>query len=218
MGALGKIASGFIKQVAPSIIKAVAPAATKLLGKITDGFVSKGADFLKTALGKLSLPSPLTSLLGGLIGKGAEKLKELGGGLIEKGLAKLTELVTTRFAPGAGNVSVPGMASPERGAALAANNPSAAPSAPSTGSSSSAATANTSGGGISGGPTGSSSAPNTPPDMPTNWEDRAQVEKYQRGMQAFQAAMQGMQAYFTMMSNIIKSQGDTAKQVIGNLR
>lgn len=215
MGGIGKIAGGIIKQVAPKVLQAVAPAATKLLKGITDGFVNKGADFLKTTLGKLNLPNPISSLAGKLIGKGADMLKNLGGGLIEKGLSKLTEMITKRFAPGAGNVSVPGLATPERQAAIAANTPA-------TSSSSSAAsgpnpTANTSGGG-SGAPAGASSAPNTPPSMPTNWEDKDQVERYQRGMQAYQAAMQGMQAYFTMMSNIIKSQGDTAKQIIGNFR
>lgn len=219
---IGGAIGGVIKQVAPAILKAVAPAASGILKGIVGDAFQAGGSFLNKLAG--NLPGPLAGLAQKLLGSALPKLQQWAQGGIEKGLTKLMDMVTQRFLPGVGNVALPGLADPARTGAMTANSPSAAPSAPSTGSSSAAATAggtsgsaNTAGGG-SGGVSGSSSAPNTPPDMPTNWEDRAQVEKYQRGMQAFQAAMQGMQAYFTMMSNIIKSQGDTAKQVIGNLR
>ncbi len=216
---IGGAIGGVIKQVAPSILKAVAPAASGILKGIVGDAFQAGGSFLNKLAG--NLPGPLAGLAQKLLGSALPKLQQWAEGGIEKGLTKLMDMVTQRFLPGVGNVALPGLADAARTGAMTANSPSAAPS---TGSSSAAATAggtsgsaNTAGGG-SGGVSGSSSAPNTPPDMPTNWEDRAQVEKYQRGMQAFQAAMQGMQAYFTMMSNIIKSQGDTAKQVIGNLR
>lgn len=220
MGGIGKIAGGFIKQVAPSILKAVAPAATKLLGKITDGFISKGADFLKTTLGKLPLPSPLKSLLGSLIGKGADKLKELGGGLIEKGLAKITELVTNRFAPGAGNVAVPGMATPERQAAIAANNPAAASSsaAATTGSSSAAATPSASGVSNPGGTSGASGMSDTMPQFTGNPESFADQQAHNKKMFAYQQGMSMMQQFWTQLSNIQKGNDDVKKGIAQNYR
>ncbi len=216
MGGIGKIAGGIIKQVAPSIIKAVAPAATSILSKITDGFVSKGADFLKGALSKLPLPSPLKSLADKLIGKGADALKSLGGGLIEKGLAKLTELVTNRLAPGAGNVAVPGMADPGRQAAIANNSPSA----PATGSSAAAATGNTQSAGITNpsGPAQAGGFPDTMPQFTGNPESYADQQAHNKKMFAYQQAMSMMQQFWTQMSNIQKGNDDVKKGIAQNYR
>lgn len=214
MGGIGKIAGGFIKQVAPSIIKAVAPAATSLLSKITDGFVNKGADFLKTALNKLPLPSPLKGLADKLIGKGADMLKNLGGGLIEKGLAKLTELVTSRLAPGAGQVSLPGTATAERQAGIAANNPA-------TGSSSAAATGGSSGASGVSNPSGASPAAGFPDKMPEftgNPESYADQQAHNKKMFAYQQAMSMMQQFWTQMSNIQKGNDDVKKGIAQNYR
>lgn len=216
MGGIGKIAGGIIKQVAPAVIKAVAPAATSILSKITDGFVSKGADFLKGALSKLPLPSPLQGLAEKLIGKGADMLKQLGGGLIEKGLSKLTELVTNRLAPGAGNVAVPGMATPERQAAIANNSPA-------TGSSSAAATGSTSGTSSAGitnpsGPAQASGFPDTMPQFTGNPESYADQQAHNKKMFAYQQAMSMMQQFWTQMSNIQKGNDDVKKGIAQNYR
>ena len=217
MGGIGKIAGGIIKQVAPSIIKAVAPAATSILSKITDGFVSKGADFLKGALSKLPLPSPLQGLAEKLIGKGADALKSLGNGLIEKGLAKLTELVTNRLAPGAGNVALPSAVTDAgRQAAIAANSPSA----PSTGSSAAAATGSTQSAGITNpsGPAQASGFPDTMPQFTGNPESYADQQAHNKKMFAYQQAMSMMQQFWTQMSNIQKGNDDVKKGIAQNYR
>ena len=214
---LGGAIGGVIKQVAPQILKAVAPAATSILSKITDGFVSKGADFLKTALNKLPLPSPLKGLADKLIGKGADMLKQLGGGLIEKGLNKLTELVTNRLIPGAGNVGVPGIATDARQTQIQQNTPA-------TGSSGSAATGSASApSGTTGAPAPSattSGAPTSPPD-PKNYgdlQDQNNMQKLLKDQQAYQTNFSAMQNYWSMISNIMKANFDTLKGMSQNLR
>jgi hypothetical protein len=219
LGGIGKALGGVIKQVAPKIIQAVAPAATKLLqGVVGDAFQVGGAA-LKALAGRL--PGPLGGLAQNLLGKFLPKLQNLAEGGIEKLINKLAGSITNRLAPGAGNVALPPMSDPSRTAAI--TNPANAPStgsthsaSPATGSSSSAAT--------SGGAPASANGPtvagagNEPPKMPTDWTKMDQVQKYNAEMQLYQMQMQGMQQHFQMMSNIIKSQGDTAKALVGNLR
>jgi hypothetical protein len=215
IGSIGKAIGGVVKQVAPSIIKAVAPAATSLLSKITDGFVNKGADFLKGALSKLPLPSPLKSLADKLIGKGADMLKNLGGGLIEKGIQKLTELVTSRLAPGAGQVALPGTSTAERQAGITnpANNPA-------TGSQTNAASGTGGSGGISN-PSAPSGASGTPDTMPKFEGDPASIKDqnaHNEKMFKYQQAMSMMQQFWSQMSNIQKGNDDVKKQIAGNFR
>lgn len=212
---IGKAIGGVVKQVAPSIIKAVAPAATSLLKGITDGFVNKGADFLKTAMSALPLPNALKSLGDKLIGKGADMLKNLGGGLIEKGLAKLTELVTNRLAPGAGNVALPGIATAERQAGI--SNPA---NSPSTSASSSAATGTGAESGVSN-PSTPSGASGTPDTMPKFEGDPASIKDqnaHNEKMFKYQQAMSIMQQFWSQLSNIQKGNDDVKKQIAQNYR
>ncbi|MDP1828196.1 MAG: hypothetical protein Q8L48_33280 [Archangium sp.] len=215
---IGGAIGGVIKQVAPSILKAVAPAATGLLKKLTDGFVNTGANFLKTALGALPLPSPLKALGEKLLGKGAEMLKQFAGGGIDKLIQGLGDLVMKRLAPGAGQVALPGMNTAPRQDGIA-NNPPPAPgtgssSAPATGSSSAPAT------GSSSGASGASGGANLPP-KPLSGEDAKDVSKqnaYNEQMFNYQQAMSNMNKFWEMMSTVQKSHDQTRSSMIQNLR
>lgn len=204
IGNIGKALGGIIKQVAPQILQAVAPAATALLSKITDGFVSSGANFLKTALNALPIPSPLKALAEKLLGKGADMLKQLGGGLLEKGLAKLMEMITGRDIPGIGNVNIPSLATPGRQDAIA-NNP-----APATGSTGSAAT----------GSSGASSTSNRPPDPKAfgDLKDNNNMQALLDARQAYQDARQTMLDSAKFMSDILKAGQETLKAIAQNVR
>lgn len=211
---IGGAIGGVIKQVAPSILKAVAPAATGLLKKLTDGFVNTGAGFLKNALSALPLPSPLKALGEKLLGKGADMLKQFAGGGIDKLIQSFGDMIMKRFAPGAGNLALPGTASPERQAGINNNPPPAPGSSSGTGSSSSAAT------GSSSGASGASGGANLPP-KPLSGEDAKDVSKqnaYNEQMFNYQQAMSNMNKFWEMMSTVQKSHDQTRSSMIQNLR
>lgn len=232
LGGIGKAIGGIVKQVAPSIIKAVAPAATKLLqGIVGDTFKAGGALLNKLAG---NLPGPLAGLAQKLLGKFMPKLQQMANGGVESLIKKLAESITKRFAPGVGNVSIPGTNTQPRLDAIA-NNP-ATPPAPSTGSSGSAATgssssaATTSGNSVA---TGSSSGAATssagvtagaagdydkPPAMPGTGASVQDWEKYQAHMAEFTRRMNAMQNHWQAITNIVKSNADTQKAILSNLR
>ena len=218
LGGIGKAIGGFVKQVAPQILQAVAPAASKLLGGIAGDIFQKGASFISKGLSALPLPSPLKALAEKLLGKGAAKLTDLAQGGIDKLLQKLTDAITTRFAPGVGNVAVPGIATPARQDAIAANTPasssSAAAATASTGSSSAAATTSSSA------PSASVSGPSTPPD-PKNYgdlQDQNNMQRLLKDQQAYQTNFSAMQNYWSMISNIMKANFQTLQGMAQNLR
>ncbi len=216
-GALG----GVIKQVAPALIKAIAPAASKLLGGIVGDLFQKGAGFIKNALAASPLPGPFKALGEKLLGKGLEKLTQFAQGGIDKLIQGLGDLVTKRFAPGVGNVALPGTNTAERQTAIANNNP-AAPSAPAssssaaTGTSSSAATGSTG----SSNPSGASSSSNLPPKPLTGEEakDVGKQNEYNQKMFDYQQAMSNMNKFWEMMSTVQKSHDTTRGSMISNLR
>lgn len=223
LGSIGKALGGVIKQVAPSIIKAVAPAATKLLQGVVGDLFTKGGAALSKLAG--NLPGPLGGLAQGLLGKFLPKLQDMAQGGIEKLISKLADSITSRLAPGAGTVSLPGIADAARQAAIAANSVSSAASAATaapTASTSSAAsglpTTSTSSGYA--GSAGTSSSGRTVAPDPANY-DMKSVEgqaKFNKDMTEFQQALQNMQMYWQMISNMVKSQGDTQRSLVGNLR
>ena len=77
LGGIGKALGGIVKQVAPAILRAVAPSVSEGLKKITDGFISGGANALKGLVS--GLPSPIASLLNKGIDWGSDKLQGLAG-------------------------------------------------------------------------------------------------------------------------------------------
>ena len=213
MGGIGNIVSGFVKNIAPKILQAVAPKALEMLKGITDGFVSKGADFLKGAVASLGLPSPLAKLADKLIGKGADMLKNLGGGFLEKGLSKLMEMFTGRNIGGQ-NVNIPGLTTPARQEAIANNPP--------TGSNSGAATGSgpSSGSGASSGTAGASGAPNRPPD-PAKYEplsDNKNLQQLMTDRQAYQDARQQMMDSMKFASDLAKAASDTLNAIARNVK
>lgn len=219
IGSIGKALGGVIKQVAPSIIKAVAGPASKLLSKIAGDVFSKGPGFIKNALSNLALPGPLGSLAQKLLGSGLGKLKQFAQGGLDKLIQSLGTMVMNRFAPGVGNIALPGMSSAERQSGIA-NNPPPPPtstgssSAPATGSSSSAAT------GSSAAPSGASGGANLPP-KPLSGEDAKDVNKqnaYNEQMFNYQQAMSNMNKFWEMMSTVQKSHDQTRSSLIQNLR
>lgn len=220
LGSIGKALGGVIKQVAPSIIKAVAPAATKLLQGVVGDLFTKGGAALTKLAG--NLPGPLGGLAQGLLGKFLPKLQDMAQGGIEKLISKLADSITSRLAPGAGTVSLPGIADAARQAAIAANSVSSAATAAPTASTSSAAsglpTTSTSSGYA--GSAGTSSSGRTVAPDPASY-DMKSVEgqaKFNKDMTEFQQALQNMQMYWQMISNMVKSQGDTQRSLVGNLR
>lgn len=226
LGSIGKAFSGVIKQVAPSIVKAVAPAATKLLKGIVGDTFKAGGAFLNKLAG--NLPGPLAGLAQKLLGKALPKLQSLAEGGIEKLIQKLATSITERFAPGAGNVSLPGITDPARTTAMAANTPAApAPSTASTSGAQSAApsapaqnTQAAGGTGSTGGSSGASGAPTSPPD-PKNYgdlQDQNNMQRLLKDQQAYQTAFSAMQNYWSMISNIMKANFDTLKGMAQNLR
>jgi hypothetical protein len=223
LGSIGKAFSGVIKQVAPSIIKAVAPAATKLLKGIVGDTFKAGGSFLTKLAG--NLPGPLAGLAQKLLGKALPKLQSLAEGGLEKLIQKLATSITQRFAPGAGNVSLPGITDPARTTAMAANSPAPA-TASNTGAQSAAPAAaaqNTQaagGTGSTGGSSGASGAPTSPPD-PKNYgdlQDQNNMQRLLKDQQAYQTAFSAMQNYWSMISNIMKANFDTLKGMAQNLR
>ncbi len=213
-GALG----GVIKSVVPAAIKAIAPAASKLLGGIAGDIFQKGAGFIKNALSALPLPGPLKAIGEKLLGTGLDKLTQFAQGGIDKLIQSLGDMVTKRFAPGAGNVALPGTNTAERQTAIANNNPAAPSSSSSaaTGSSSSAATGSTG----SSNPSGASSSSNLPPKPLTGEEakDVGKQNEYNQKMFDYQQAMSNMNKFWEMMSTVQKSHDQTRGSMIQNLR
>jgi hypothetical protein len=228
---IGGAIGGVIKQVAPSILKAVAPAATSLLKKLTDGF-SMGASFLKKAMSALPLPGPFGSLAQKLLGGGLfEKLKQFAQGGMDKLLQSLGSMVMNRFAPGVGNIALPGMNTIERmagimqspvgmmlnpiAAATAAAGAAAAGAAGAAfGSSSSAAT------GSSSAPSGASGGADMPPEPLTgkDAEDVGKQNQYNAKLFSYQQRLSNMNKFWEMMSTVQKSHDQTKSAMIQNLR
>ncbi|MDP2276223.1 MAG: hypothetical protein Q8N23_03765 [Archangium sp.] len=213
---IGGAIGGVIKQVAPSVIKAIAPAASKLLGGIAGDIFQKGAGFIKNALAASPLPGPLKAIGEKLLGTGLDKLTQFAQGGIDKLIQSLGDMVTKRFAPGAGNIALPGL--PGRQDAIANNNPAAPSSSSSaaTGSSSSAATGSTG----SSNPSGASSSSNLPPKPLTGEEakDVGKQNEYNQKMFDYQQAMSNMNKFWEMMSTVQKSHDQTRGSMIQNLR
>ncbi|MFZ5441649.1 MAG: hypothetical protein ACOZQL_16730 [Myxococcota bacterium] len=225
MSFLSSIGNAFktaLPKIASSVIKAVAPQATKLLqGIVKDGFQLGGAALQKLA-GRL--PGPFAGLAQKLLGAALPKLQNLAMGGVEKLIQKLTESITSRFAPGAGNVSLPGLMDAARQAALGANNPIAAAVSAATSAVSGAASAATAA------PTSSTSSAATSSPAPAgsdlppapltgkDAEDIGKQNEFNAKMQSYQARLSAMNRYWEMMSNIYKTHDQTARALLGNLR
>lgn len=232
LSGLGKALGGFVRQVAPQVLQAIAPAATSLLGNIAKDVFSKGAGFIGNALKTLNLPSPLAKLATSLLGKGAEALTKFAQGGIEKLISKIADSLMKRFGlPGVdGSVTPPTMTDPGRTTAITNNNPTA----PSTGSSASPATGSTpapatsSSSGAATGATGASggwgytnekNGSGAPPDPRSyDMKDPNQAAQFQQQMMQYQQAMNNINMYFTMVSNVMKAQSDTATATARNIR
>lgn len=199
LSGIGRALSGAVKTLAPVAIKALAPQAVSLLKGIVGDAFSAGTRALNNLAS--NLPSPLRSLASSLISSLMPKLNSAAEGGIEKLIGKLARSATERFAPGVGNITLPALA--DRGRAIAETQPA-------TASSSAAAT-----GAGSGAP---SNASDLPPAFPSNPNDIGAMNKFNADMQAYQQRLSAMQNYWQMMSNILKSNSDTHKALIANLR
>lgn len=214
MGGLSRLFSGFmgsiIKPLSQSEIRSVGgPAATMLKG-ITDGFVSKGAEYLKGVLNASSLPGPFKAMGDKLIGRGADYLRELGGGIIDRGLAKLMDMVTKRQVDGIGDLNVPGLGTASRQAALQNNSP-----VPLVGTSRSAATGGTNAPRGAAGTAKIDRAPN--PDDYDMSSVKGQA-KFNADMLSFQMSLTNMQNYYKAQSDIHAGQKEVQSKMSGNLR
>lgn len=217
MGFISSIARSAIKLVKPlaqTAIKAIAPQAAGLLKNITGDIFSKGKDFLTKALSASGLPSPLKSLGQKLLGKGFEALQKLASGAIDKLLQKIVGSPAPRTT--GDGVSVTPPAIQDRGGSLAANTPAAASttSAATAGGTASSAPASqgqatTSGFGWSGG---------APSPVGRDMSDPNVAAKFQEEMMKYQQAMTNMQNFYQMMSAVFKSNADTTKNLIQNIR
>lgn len=191
--------SGILKSVtskiAPILIKAVAPEASKLLKKVVGDVFAAGSKILNDVTSKL--PSPLRSLAKNLLSSFLPKLEDKSEAGIEKLINSLAKQATERFATGVGNITLPALQN--RTSAMSTE----------TSSLSSAAT---------GASSGSSSASDLPPKFPSNPNDIGAMNKFNADMQAYQQRLSAMQNYWQMMSNILKSNSDTQKAMIANLR
>lgn len=214
MSLLGKIGSalgGVIKQVAPAVLRAVAPAVSEGLKKITDGFVSGGANALKGLTS--SLPSPIASLLNKGIDWGADKLKGLAGSAFDQLLQKLMGTPTQIPAAPAGTTgALPGIATPERAqitaAATAAANAGIAQ-----------AQASLPNGGVSA-PSGGGTIEDkaiaqigtlTEPPLPGKDATEQELAKFQRDLGKYNRMLE-------LMSKVISIGNDTKKGIQSNFR
>lgn len=195
LSGVGRALGGVVRTLAPTVIKALAPGATQLLkGIVGDGFGA--ANKLLNNLAS-NLPSPLRSLAKSLLASVMPKLQGMAESGIEKLIGQLAGAATERFAPGVGNVTLPPLEN--RAAAMAAANPQAA-------------TASTSEMPNLG------NGPNLPPSFPSNPNDIGAMNKFNADMQAYQQRLSAMQNYWQMMSNILKSNSDTQRAMVANLR
>lgn len=221
MGFISSIARSAIKLVKPlaqTAIKAIAPQAAGLLKNITGDIFTKGKDFLTKALSASGLPSPLKSLGQKLLGKGFQALQKLANGAIDKLLQKIVGSPAPRTT--GDGVSVTPPAIQDRGGSLAANTP-----APAAASTSSAATA-ASTGGTSSAPASQGQATTSgfgwsggaPSPVGRDMSDPNVAAKFQEEMMKYQQAMTNMQNFYQMMSAVFKSNADTTKNLIQNIR
>jgi hypothetical protein len=210
---IGGIFKSVVKNVLPSVIQAVAPAATSLLKGITGDLFTKGAGFL----GKLAsnLPGPFAGLAQKLLGSALPKLQEMAGGAIEKLIGKLATSITERFAPGAGNLTLPG--ADVRAPTMAANDPIAASNTGAAqGAPSPVAASNTGAATPNPGPAGSDLPP--APLTGKDAEDIGKQNEFNAKMQSYQARLSAMNRYWEMMSNIYKTHDQTARAIGANFR
>lgn len=195
LSGVGRAFGGMMRSLAPTVIKALAPGATQLLkGIVGDGFGA--ATKLLNNLAS-NLPSPLRSLAKSLLSSLMPKLQGMAESGIEKLIGQLAGSATERFAPGVGNVTLPPLEN--RAAAMTAANAQAATGdtnpMPNLGN-----------------------GPNLPPSFPSNPNDIGAMNKFNADMQAYQQRLSAMQNYWQMMSNILKSNSDTQKAMVANLR
>lgn len=220
MGFIGKIGGSIIKMVKPlaqTAIKAIAPQAAGLLKNITGDIFSKGKDFLTKALSASGLPSPLKSLAQKLLGKAFPALQKLANGAIDKLLQKLVGSPAPRTTRDGVSVTPPTVQ--DRGGSLAANTPAAA-------STTSAATAASTGGTTSSAPASQGQATQSgfgwsggaPSPVGRDMSDPNVAAKFQEEMMKYQQAMTNMQNFYQMMSAVFKSNADTTKNLIQNIR
>ncbi len=227
MGFIGKVIGGavkFIKPLAQTAIKAIAPQAAGLLKNITGDLFTKGKDFLTKALGASSLPSPLKSLAQKLLGKGFDALSKLAQGGIDKLLQKIVGSPAPRTTADGVTTTPPRIQ--DRADSLGANTPA-------TGSSSSAATAGAGGTASASNAASASSAPasqgqatqsgfgwsgGAPSPVGRDMSDPNVAAKFQEEMMKYQQAMTNMQNFYQMMSAVFKSNADTTKNLIQNIR
>lgn len=195
LSGIGRTLSSVVKAVAPAVIKAVAPQAVTLLKGIVGDLFSAGTKALNNLAS--NLPSPLQKLAKSLIGSLMPKLDNLAEGGIEKLINSLVKQATERFAPGVGNVVLPALQ--DRAPAITDATASVSSAATSTNGQ-------------------SNSASDLPPKFPSNPNDIGAMNKFNADMQAYQQRLSAMQNYWQMMSNILKSNSDTQKAMIANLR
>lgn len=215
---IGKAFSSFIKPLAQTAIKAIAPQATKALSSIVGDFFTAGKAALGGILSSSSLPSPITSLAGTLLGK-VDSFLQAGG--IEKYLSDLVNKLTGRTTSDGVNVTPPSL--PSRLASVAAQ--TASVTSPAVASVVSAATGGTattqsaaptaSGRAVSGGWGWEGGAPSP---IGLDMSDPNVAAKFQSDCMKYQQCMTNMQNYYTMMSNVYKSNADTQKALNQNIR
>ena len=215
MGGIGNvfksIGSG-IKSIGGAALRAVAPQATNLLKNI----VGSGFDAFKGMATKLvgNLTGPIGSLaqkyLTPLLGKGIDALKGMSTSAIESLIKKLTDTVAARqvpgAAPGAGDVTVPALGTPERASSTHAAT-AAVDAAVATASNSRI------------GPAGqgaedqfaNAAAGLHEPVVPGEGATEGQMVKYQAAMQKYSRMMD-------MYSKMIQAQHDMKKGIIANFR
>lgn len=221
---LKSIGSGLLnvaKNLGAQVIKAATPVAISTLQGIADKFIGSAG----SALGGLTsmLPSPLKALADKYLPKGIEALTNLANGGIEKFLNSISSSITSRLVPGTGDVaSLPGIGTQARADAITANTPSAAPSAPTTTSTAAAATGPDLGSGsasfVGGGNWGASGKAPDPRDSKYDMNTIEGQAQFNADSANYQRAMANMQNYFTMITNMISSQKQTASQIFGNFR
>jgi hypothetical protein len=210
LSSVGNVFKNVISQVAPAAIKAIAGPATKLLSGVVGDLFTKGG----AALGQIAaaLPNPISGLAGKLLGAVLPKLKQMasaGIGGIESLIQKLASSITERFAPGAGNVTLPSTQAPDRASQLQNNNPVSTNQGAATGTTAGVDSSNPA-------PSGSDLPP--APLTGKDAEDIGKQNDFNAKMQSYQARLSAMNRYWEMMSNIYKAHDSTARALVGNLR
>jgi len=220
LSSIGRSLGGIIKQVAPMAIKAIAGPAGSLLRGVVGDLFTKGSAALTKLAG--NLPGPLGSLAQRLLGSALPRLQNMAMGGLEKLIQTLASSITSRFAPGAGNVTPDAIQN--RAGEIAANNPVAAAQAAAT-SAAQAATAATSAAasGTTSGVNSSNPAPSGSdlPPSPLTGKDAEDIGKqndFNAKMQSYQARLSAMNKYWEMISNIYKAHDQTKSTLVSNLR